>query len=157
MKLNHTLMDNNFTKSDMDSVIKLVKKKNIILTQSKNVKEFEKKWSKWVGTKYSLFVNSGSSANFITISALKTLNKNKNKNFRIEKVKRRILKFTKNHTKQVDNSKAEVRFLFFFICFSIFRKSNFYYCQSKFYSNFRVFCIKYIIVLCCMFTFKYLI
>ena len=80
MKLNHALMDNNFTKSDMDSVVKLVKKKNIILTQSKNVKEFEKKWSKWVGTKYSVFVNSGSSANFITISALKTLNKNKNKN-----------------------------------------------------------------------------
>jgi CDP-6-deoxy-D-xylo-4-hexulose-3-dehydrase len=80
MKLNHALMDNNFTKSDMDSVVKLVKKKNIILTQSKNVKEFEKKWSKWVGTKYSVFVNSGSSANFITISALKTLNKNKSKN-----------------------------------------------------------------------------
>ena len=80
MKLNHALMDNNFTKSDMDSVVKLVKKKNIILTQSKKVKEFEKKWSKWVGIKYSVFVNSGSSANFITISALKTLNKNKNKN-----------------------------------------------------------------------------
>ena len=32
MKLNHALMDNNFTKSDMDSVIKLVKKKNIIPT-----------------------------------------------------------------------------------------------------------------------------
>jgi len=73
-------MDNNFTKSDMDSVRKLISKKNIILTQSKKVKEFEKKWSKWVGTKYSVFVNSGSSANFITISALKALNKNKNKN-----------------------------------------------------------------------------
>jgi len=73
-------MDNNFTKSDMDSVVKLVRKRNIILTQSKKVKEFEKKWSKWVGTKYSVFVNSGSSANFITISALKALNKNKNKN-----------------------------------------------------------------------------
>jgi CDP-4-dehydro-6-deoxyglucose reductase, E1 len=80
MKLNHALMDNNFTKSDMDSVIKLVKKKNIILTQSKKVNEFEKKWSKWVGAKYSVFVNSGSSANFITISALKALNKNKSKN-----------------------------------------------------------------------------
>ena len=80
MKLNHALMDNNFTKSDMDSVVKLVRKRNIILTQSKKVKEFEKKWSKWVGTKYSVFVNSGSSANFITISALKALNKNKNKN-----------------------------------------------------------------------------
>ena len=73
-------MDNNFTKSDMNSVRKLISKKNIILTQSKKVKEFEKKWSKWVGTKYSVFVNSGSSANFITISALKALNKNKNKN-----------------------------------------------------------------------------
>ena len=80
MKFNHALMDNNFTKSDMDSVAKLVKKKNIVLTQSKKVKEFEKKWSKWVGTKYSVFVNSGSSANFITISALKVLNRNKNKN-----------------------------------------------------------------------------
>jgi len=80
MKLNHALMDNNFTKSDMDSVVKLVKKKNIVLTQSKKVKEFEKKWSKWVGTRYSVFVNSGSSANFITISALKVLNRNTNKN-----------------------------------------------------------------------------
>jgi len=80
MKINHSLMDNNFTKYDMDSVRKLISKKNIILTQSKKVKEFEKKWSKWVGTKYSVFVNSGSSANFITISALKALNKNKNKN-----------------------------------------------------------------------------
>ena len=74
MKLNHALMDNNFTKSDMDSVVKLIRQKNIILTQSKKVKEFEQKWSQWVGTKYSVFVNSGSSANFITISVLKILN-----------------------------------------------------------------------------------
>jgi len=80
MKLNHALMDNNFTKSDMDSVVKLIKQKNIILTQSKKVKEFEQKWSEWVGTKYSVFVNSGSSANFITISVLKILNNNKQKN-----------------------------------------------------------------------------
>ena len=80
MKLNHPLMDNNLTKSDMNSVSKLIKKKDIILTQSKKVKEFEKKWSKWLGVKYSVFVNSGSSANFLTILLLKTLNKNKNKN-----------------------------------------------------------------------------
>ena len=80
MKINHSLMYNNFTKSDMDSVRKLINKKKIILTQSKKVKEFEKKWSKWVGTKYSVSVNSGSSANFITISALKVLNKDKTKN-----------------------------------------------------------------------------
>ena len=80
MKLNHSLMDNNLTKYDMHSVSKLIKKKDIILTQSKKVKEFEKKWSKWLGVKYSVFVNSGSSANFLTILLLKILNKNKNKN-----------------------------------------------------------------------------
>ena len=80
MKINHSLMDNNLTKSDMDSVRKLIKKKDIILTQSKKVKKFEKKWSKWLGVKYSVFVNSGSSANFLTISLLKILNKNEKKN-----------------------------------------------------------------------------
>ena len=80
MKLNHSLMDNNLTKSDMHSVRKLISKKDIILTQSKKVKVFERNWSKWVGVKYSVFVNSGSSANFLTISLLNILNKNKNKN-----------------------------------------------------------------------------
>ena len=64
----------------MDAVRKLILKKPLILTQNRNVEEFEKKWSKWVGVKYSTFVNSGSSANFITISILKNLNKNKKKN-----------------------------------------------------------------------------
>ena len=39
--------------------------------------EFEKKWSKWLGVKYSTFVNSGASANLISINILKELNKNK--------------------------------------------------------------------------------
>ena len=72
-------MHNNFTKSDFSDVKKLLNQKNPILTQSKKVGEFEKKWSKWLGVKYSTFVNSGSSANFITISILKALNKNKKK------------------------------------------------------------------------------
>ena len=80
MKFKHALMSNNFTRSDMDQVKKFVNHKNIILTQSKKVNEFEKKWSKWLGVKYSVFVNSGSSANFITMSALKIINKNKVKN-----------------------------------------------------------------------------
>ena len=58
----------------------MVKKKNIILTQSSQVEKFEKSWSKWLGVKYSTFVNSGSSANFITISLLKILNKNPSRN-----------------------------------------------------------------------------
>ena len=80
MKFNHLLMENNITRSDMDSVRKFISQKNIILTQSKKVKQFEEKWSKWLGVKYSVYVNSGSSANFISISALKVLNNNKKKN-----------------------------------------------------------------------------
>ena len=70
-------MKNNFTKSDIDLVIKFLKTKDIILTQSKNVLKFEKAWSKWLGVKYSVFVNSGSSANLLSISILKILNKKK--------------------------------------------------------------------------------
>ena len=80
LKLNHSLMHNNITKSDINHVVKFLRKKNLILTQSNQVKKFEKKWSKWLGVKYSTYVNSGSSANFITLNILKTLNKNKTKN-----------------------------------------------------------------------------
>jgi len=81
MKFHHPLMHNNFSKEDFYSVKKLFKHSNVILTQSSKVKLFEKKWSKWLGVKYSTFVNSGSSANFITISLLEHLkyfNKKKN-------------------------------------------------------------------------------
>ena len=75
MQFSHKLMYDNFTKSDCDAVVRLFKAKNIILTQSKNVKKFESTWSKWLGVKYSVFVNSGSSANLLTISILKILYK----------------------------------------------------------------------------------
>ena len=67
-------MHNNFSKEDIKSVIRFLRQnKNVVLTQSKKVREFEKKWSKWLGTKYSVFVNSGSSANLITLQALKLI------------------------------------------------------------------------------------
>jgi CDP-6-deoxy-D-xylo-4-hexulose-3-dehydrase len=70
----HPLMDNNISADDVNIVIKFLKKnKKRIFTQSNKVREFESKWSKWLGTKYSVFVNSGSSANLITILALKIL------------------------------------------------------------------------------------
>ena len=73
-KLFHPLMYNNFSNEDINCVIKFLKQnKNVILTQSKKVSEFEKKWSEWLGTKYSVFVNSGSSANLITLQALKLI------------------------------------------------------------------------------------
>ena len=73
MKFSHPLMYDNLTKADMNVAIKLLKKKDKVLTQSKNVKLFEEKWSKWLGIRYSVFVNSGSSANFLTMSVLKIL------------------------------------------------------------------------------------
>jgi len=41
------------------------------LTKGPLTLEFEQKWSEWIGCKYSLFVNSGSSANLIALAALK--------------------------------------------------------------------------------------
>lgn len=80
MKINHKLMNNNFTNNDISAVKKFLKNKDVILTQAKKVEEFEKKWSKWLGVKYSTFVNSGSSANYISLAILKALNKKNKKN-----------------------------------------------------------------------------
>ena len=66
------LMRNNFDKNDFKSIINLLQSDDPKLTQGQNVKKFEKKWSDWLGIKYSVFVNSGSSANLLTIAALKT-------------------------------------------------------------------------------------
>ncbi len=67
-------MSSNISRDDVDEVISFLSQKEIpILTQSKKVKEFEEKWSKWLGVKYSVFVNSGSSANQLTMLALREL------------------------------------------------------------------------------------
>ena len=63
-------MENNIPREDLDAVIEFLQGEPI-LTQSKNVKDFEEEWSKWLGVKHSVFVNSGSSANLISLSVLK--------------------------------------------------------------------------------------
>ena len=70
----HKLMDNNITNQDNKNVINFLKK-NPRLTNGKKVEEFENKWSRWLGVKYSVFVNSGSAANLASISYLRTLYK----------------------------------------------------------------------------------
>ncbi|HEU6448114.1 MAG TPA: DegT/DnrJ/EryC1/StrS aminotransferase family protein [Verrucomicrobiae bacterium] len=65
------LMSNNITREDLDTLIEFLKQDNPILTQSKNVITFEQEWSQWLGVKHSVFVNSGSSANQITMAAIK--------------------------------------------------------------------------------------
>ena len=77
MSFSHPLMHDNFTRKDVNAVKKLLNKSKLRLTQSENVKLFEKRWSQWLGTKYSVFVNSGSSANLLTMLVLKTLYKKK--------------------------------------------------------------------------------
>ena len=42
-------------------------------TQGKKVEEFEIEWSRWLGVKHSLFVTSGSTANFLLLDAVKEL------------------------------------------------------------------------------------
>lgn len=71
--LNWPLMNNNIVRADLDAVIEYLKQDNPILTQSKNVRAFEEEWSKWLGVKYSVFINSGASANLITMAALREI------------------------------------------------------------------------------------
>lgn len=70
----HPLMDNNITNSDINEIKTfLIKNKKKIFTQSSKVKFFENAWSKWLGVKYSVFVNSGSSANLLSMQIIKIL------------------------------------------------------------------------------------
>lgn len=71
--MNWPLMNNNITREDLDTLIEFLKQDNPILTQSKNVRAFEAEWSQWLGVKYSVFMNSGASANLLTMAALKHL------------------------------------------------------------------------------------
>ena len=65
------LMRNNILREDLDAVIDHLKQDDPILTHGPNVKAFEEEWSKWLGVKYSVFVNSGASANLLTMAILK--------------------------------------------------------------------------------------
>jgi CDP-6-deoxy-D-xylo-4-hexulose-3-dehydrase len=66
-------MKNNISREDIDAVIAFLRDEIPVLTQSRQVQAFEEEWSKWLGVKHSVFVNSGSSANVITIAALREL------------------------------------------------------------------------------------
>ena len=69
----HPLMLNNISREDLDCLIQYLQQDEPRLTQGSNVLNFEQEWSDWLGVKYSVFVNSGASANLITIAVLKEL------------------------------------------------------------------------------------
>ena len=74
MTFKYPLLENAFSTQDIKSAIKVIKSRRI--TMSVKTKEFEKKFSKFIKSKYCLMVNSGSSANlmafFTLINPLKT-------------------------------------------------------------------------------------
>lgn len=65
------LMRNNILREDLDAVIAHLKQDDPILTHGANVRAFEAEWSQWLGVKHSVFLNSGASANLLTMAILK--------------------------------------------------------------------------------------
>jgi CDP-6-deoxy-D-xylo-4-hexulose-3-dehydrase len=72
-KLNWPLMLNNILPADAKAVADFLCPEVPILTQSSQVEAFEQEWSQWLGVDFSVFVNSGSSANLLTITALREI------------------------------------------------------------------------------------
>lgn len=70
--LNYPLMSNNILHEDIDSLIDFLKHTDRF-TNGPKVREFEEAWSGWLGVKHSLFVHSGSSANFMTMAGIREI------------------------------------------------------------------------------------
>jgi CDP-6-deoxy-D-xylo-4-hexulose-3-dehydrase len=66
------LINDNITISDRKVLSDFILS-NKRLTNGKKVIEFESIWSKWIGTKRSVMVNSGTSGNYISIAIVKEL------------------------------------------------------------------------------------
>ena len=75
-KFDWPLMSNNINQADKRALTRFIKQSDKF-TNGEKVKTFEKKWSKWLGVKYSTFVNSGASSNLITLKILREMKKNK--------------------------------------------------------------------------------
>ncbi len=69
--MKYPLIRNNFIRDDLDAVIELLRTDDPRLTNGPKVQEFEEAWSRWLGVEYSVFVNSGSSANLLSMATLK--------------------------------------------------------------------------------------
>ena len=64
------LMKDCITDQDKIAMINFIKGTSRF-TNGAKVKQFEEEWSKWLGCKHSLFVSSGSTANFLLLAAIK--------------------------------------------------------------------------------------
>lgn len=66
---NWPLMKNTLSFMDRIKLAKFVLSSDNF-TQGKKVKQFEDEWSNWLGCKHSLFVTSGSTANFLLVASI---------------------------------------------------------------------------------------
>ena len=66
-KIRYNLLESAFSNEDLNKAIKVLKSKQI--TMSKETLNFEKNFAKYVGSKYACMVNSGSSANLLSVFA----------------------------------------------------------------------------------------
>jgi len=66
------LINDNITEGDKKVLSDFILNSNRF-TNGPNVVEFEKQWSEWLGVKYSVMVNSGASANYITMAITREL------------------------------------------------------------------------------------
>ena len=81
------LVSDTINREDINSLIEWLKQDEIPrLTKGEMTWELEKKWAKKIGTKYSVFVNSGSSSIFLTLAALKHIHKVTNKKLKNNKI-----------------------------------------------------------------------
>jgi len=72
MSFNWPLINDNITQQDREVLADFCLNGKRF-TNGEKVKEFEKVWSEWLGVKHSVMVNSGASANFISIAMVKEL------------------------------------------------------------------------------------
>jgi CDP-6-deoxy-D-xylo-4-hexulose-3-dehydrase len=72
------LVNDTIDKQDLSDLINWLKT-NPRLTKGDITPEFEKQWTNWLGRKYSVYVNSGSSANLLMVYSLVISNRLRNK------------------------------------------------------------------------------
>ncbi|MCX7885945.1 MAG: DegT/DnrJ/EryC1/StrS aminotransferase family protein [Verrucomicrobiae bacterium] len=69
--LNWPLMQDNITREDLDALIAYLRQPSPRLTHGAQVRAFEQEWAEWLGVKHSVLVNSGASANLLTLAAIR--------------------------------------------------------------------------------------
>jgi len=72
MNFKWPLINDNISQKDKEHLAEFILNSNRF-TNGPKVKEFEVAWSKWLGVKYSVMVNSGSSVNYISAAIVREL------------------------------------------------------------------------------------